>query len=106
MNREALIELGTKAVMEYRQAKGGDAYPPIYYAEEEVTAALTAITEAGMVVMPREPTETMLQAGMTSGCKEETVSYDVSGVVKNLPGISVYPLRVYKAMLAAAERGE
>ena len=98
MNREALIELGTKAVMEHRQAKGGDAYPPIYHAEEEVTAALTAITEAGMVVVPREPTEGMIAAGKEQMSK--AWDFDFSKTPE-----SETP-KVYKAMLAAAEKGK
>lgn len=111
MNREALIEKMARAVCISQDAVCAESrHDPCHtttlvHVGEAVNAALTAITEAGMVVVPREPTQQMLQAGMIDGCRQEEVSYDESGIVTNLPGISVYPYRVYKAMLAAAEKG-
>ena len=96
MNKEALIEKMRVAVADATQmtlnAESSNETSNGCTPEEEnscidevVTAVLTAITEAGMVVVPREPTVGMLTAGGSA---------------------PQYPNEIYKAMLAAGEKGE
>lgn len=101
MNREALIGKLDNAI--------ADAADELHISQVHLVRAyvLTAITEAGMVVVPREPTNAMLLAGMVAGYDPQDVQIDTHfGGEGVSSGISFFPKRAYKAMLAAAEKGE
>lgn len=76
-----------------------------WFSEEQTKAALTAITEAGMVVVPREIDESTGQAMLDAMWPDGEVVY--ADAFSHLPNGPLEQLRAgHKAMLAAAEKGE
>ena len=99
MNREALIEKMAQAVCISQDAVCPDPnHDPCHtttlvHVGEAVEAALTAITEAGMVVVPREPTDEMCMDAAKLFVPRDATAEDAYRAF-------------WQAMLAAAEKGE
>lgn len=92
MMRDMLIEAMARAIYEKRNGFGCKAWsrlPQLHHApyKQDATAALAAIEAAGCVVVPREPTREMVQAGPFRG-RQNTEESMYHGI--------------YRAMLAAS----
>lgn len=115
MNREALIEHGAESLWraEIRRTLRKDrsiAWSEVLEADKakyrtSFCEALTAITEAGMVVVPEEFIQGAYNAGFNQGMDEERTLK--GGITWHSDDCWVKnKLADYKAMLAAAEKGE
>ena len=81
-----------------------DAIMDVDYPDEETAiayaqAAIAAIEAAGFVIVPKEPTEAMMRAGFAVNTWKNPYPCGDSCV----GGISLQPLPVWRAMLAAKD---